>query len=162
LISEYTGTPPERVPLRVLPGGKPAIAGHSGLFFNLSHCGELALFAFADCEVGVDVERVGNHREMEGVAAHFFSSDEADAFRRLSGETQARFFCRTWVRKEAYVKATGEGFAIDPARLCVDDRYSVHDLPEIDGHLAAVVVASIIGTGEIQYRELQTRDFQTT
>jgi 4'-phosphopantetheinyl transferase len=160
LLGEYTDTDPARVSLCVLPGGKPALARKSGLFFNLSHCGELALFAFADCEVGVDVERVGLHREMAGVAAHFFSSDEAQAFRRLSGEAQARFFCRTWVRKEAYVKAKGDGFASDPARLRVDDGYSVHDLPEIDGHLAAVVVASIIGAGEIRIKELETSDFQ--
>jgi len=43
------------VPLCVLGGGKPAVADGYGLHFNVSHCGELALFAFADCEVGVDV-----------------------------------------------------------------------------------------------------------
>jgi 4'-phosphopantetheinyl transferase len=154
LLGEYTDTAPADVLLCVLPGGKPALARDSGLHFNLSHCGERALFAFADYEVGIDVERVGHHREMEGVAAHFFAPDEADAFRRLTGYDQARFFCRTWVRKEAYLKATGDAFGIDPARLCPDDRYSVHDLPEIDGHLAAVVAAAIIGAGEIQIREL--------
>lgn len=155
LLGEYTATAPEHVPLCVLPGGKPALARESGLFFNLSHCGELALFAFADHEVGIDVELVARHREMESVAAHFFSTDERDAFRRLAGNEKARFFCRTWVRKEAYVKATGDGFAIDPARLSVADRYSIRDLPEIDGHLAAVEVCGIIRTGEIQIRQLE-------
>lgn len=154
LLGDYTGTAPERVSLCVLEGGKPSLAGDTGLHFNVSHCGELALFAFADCEVGIDVERVAPHREMAGVATHFFSSDEAAAFRGLSGETQARFFCRTWVRKEAYLKATGDGFAIPPSSLTVDGRYSVHDLPEMENHLAAVVVASIIGTDEIRVRYL--------
>jgi 4'-phosphopantetheinyl transferase len=159
LLGEYTATAPQYVRLCVLPGGKPALARENGLHFNLSHCGELALFAFADREVGIDVERVVDHREMQAVAAHFFSSDEAAALRRLAGNERARFFCRTWVRKEAYLKATGDGFAIDPARLsiadlpanrvalenhngirCIDDRYSVHDLPEIDNHFAAVAV----------------------
>jgi len=154
LLSDYTDAAPERVPLCVLGGGKPAVADGYGLHFNVSHCGELALFAFADCEVGVDVERVAPHREMDGVAAQFFSCDEAAAFRRLSGETQARFFCRTWVRKEAYLKATGEGFAINPASSSLDERYSVHDLPEMENHLAAVAVASIIGSDQIQIRNL--------
>lgn len=155
LLGDYTDTAPERMTLRVLPSGKPALARESGLHFNVSHCGELGLFAFASCEVGIDVERVACCPEMEGVAAHFFSSDEADAFRRLAGNDQARFFCRTWVRKEAYLKATGDGLAIDPQRLTFDERYSVHDLPEIDDHLAAVGVAAIIGTGEIRIRQLQ-------
>jgi 4'-phosphopantetheinyl transferase len=109
---------------------------------------------------------------MEWVAAHFFSHGEAAAFRRLGGNEQARFFCRTWVRKEAYVKATGDGFAIDPARVTVADppandveledenglrrvdaRYSVHDLADVDDHLAAVAVAGLIGTGEIEIRQ---------
>ena len=157
LLGEYTNSAPNQVSLCVLPGGKPALRRETvtpGLHFNLSHCGEIALFAFADCEVGIDVEQIAPHREMEGVAAHFFSPGEAAVFRRLGGDEQARFFCRTWVRKEAYLKATGDGFAVDPSRVIVDDRYFVHDLADLDDHLAAVAVAGIIGTGEIEIRQV--------
>jgi 4'-phosphopantetheinyl transferase len=157
LLGDYTDLAPGRVPLCVLPSGKPALDREStsrGPHFNLSHCGEIALFAFADREVGIDVEEVARHREMERVAAHFFSPRESAAFRRLGGNEQARFFCRTWVRKEAYLKATGDGFAIDPSLVSVDDRFAVYDLPDMGDHLAAVAVAGIIGTGEIEIRQV--------
>jgi 4'-phosphopantetheinyl transferase len=176
LLGEYAVTAPQRVPLCVLPGGKPALGYESatrGLHFNLSHCGELALFAFADRDVGIDVERLARHSDMGRVAAHFFSPEEAVAFRRLVGIERARFFYRTWVRKEAYVKATGEGFALDPSRVSiatpagsgitlhdeagtqrVDAGYSVHDLRDVDDHVSAVAVARYSGAPAIHYREM--------
>ena len=163
LLGEYTSTYAERVPLCVLPGGKPALVRDGAvpeLHFNLSHCGELALFAFADREIGIDIERLASVTNMSRVAAHFFSPDEVGAFQRLAGLEQTRFFFRTWVRKEAYLKATGDGFAVDPARLrvadppasdvtfldeggtsCVETAYQVHDLPDIGDHVAALAIA---------------------
>lgn len=141
LLGELTATAPRAVPLCVLPGGKPALGGENaidGLHFNVSHCGDLALFVFADREVGIDVERVAPHGDMGRVAAHFFSADEKAAFERLAQAERARFFFRTWVRKEAYVKATGTGLALDPAKVSVAEGYSVHDLDDIGDYVAAV------------------------
>jgi 4'-phosphopantetheinyl transferase len=143
-LSDYTQTAPHRVPLRILPGGKPTldrecepIAPH----FNVSHCGELALFALADREVGIDVERLACHDDMHRVAAHFFSPEELLAFQRLNGAEQRYFYFRTWVRKEAYLKAAGSGLAIDPASVSVANGYEVHDLADIHGHVAAIALA---------------------
>ncbi len=145
LLGEYTGAAPRDVSLSVLPGGKPTLGREGaidGLHFNLSHCGDLALFVFADREVGIDVERIAPHGDMGRVAAHFFSADESASFERLAESERARFFFRTWVRKEAYAKATGVGLALDPAKLSVADGYSVHDLDDIGDHVAAVAVRS--------------------
>ena len=162
LLGDYTGKDPARVAITTLPGGKPVLACEDEtrpLNFNVSHCGELALFAFADREVGIDVERLAPTSDMEQVATHFFSSDELRAFRRLSGRERTRFFFRTWVRKEAYVKATGDGFAIDPAQISVasapaaivalqdgpridrvDGGYLLHDLADIGDYVAAIAL----------------------
>ncbi len=179
LLGEYTATAPNRVTLRLLPGGKPTLGREraaAGPHFNLSHCGDLALFAFADREIGIDVERLAHQSDMGQVAAHFFSPEEVLALRQLVGMERARFFFRTWVRKEAYVKATGAGFALDPAMVSVasppagsvtlqdrdgirrvDDRFAVHDLADIDDHLAAVAIAGFRGAPTIHYREWDTR-----
>jgi len=145
LLGDYTNTEPHRVALRVLPGGKPTLEreSESALHFNVSHCGDLALFAFADREVGIDVERIAQHTEMSRVAAHFFSPEEFLAFRQLAGAEQERFYFRTWVRKEAHLKATGSGLAVDPAKVSTADAYEVHDLDDIDDYVAAVAVNKV-------------------
>ena len=148
LLGDYTDTEPHRVALRVLPGGKPALEreSKSALHFNVSHCGDLALFAFADREVGIDVERMAPHAEMSRVATHFFSRDEASAFEQLTGIEQTRFYFRTWVRKEAYLKATGSGLAVDTATVVMGNGYAVHDLDDIEDHVAAVAVNKLISS----------------
>lgn len=168
LLGECTSTPPDRVVLGVLPGGKPVLAAGAYphcIHFNLSHCGDVALFAFADREVGIDVERLAPSDDMARVATHFFSSTETVRFNQLSGIEQTRFFFRTWVRKEAYLKATGDGFAIEPALLTVassttggvslqnadgtqitDGRYVVHDVDDVDEHVAAVAITAAYGS----------------
>jgi 4'-phosphopantetheinyl transferase len=148
LLGERTATAPRNVPLCVLPGGKPAFTRENaieGLHFNVSHSGDLALFVFADSEVGIDVERIAPHGDMGRVAAHFFSPDERAAFERLPEAERARFFFRTWVRKEAYLKATGAGLALDPAKVSVGHGYSVHDVDDIDDHVAAVALRTTVG-----------------
>lgn len=160
LLGNYTSTLPHLVPLNVLPGGKPTLepnSTHGPLEFNLSHCGDLALFAFADREVGIDVQRVEKLSDMSRIATHFFSPGEACALDRLDETAKAAFFFRTWVRKEAYLKARGDGLAIDPTTIRVgeaeansvavvsadgrtetDRRYEVRDLSDLVDHAAAI------------------------
>ena len=166
LLGDYTSTSPESVGLQVLPGGKPALTTDDGLHFNLSHSGELALFAFADREVGIDVERLSSNDDMARVATHFFSAHEAALFNQLTGSERTGFFFRTWVRKEAYLKAIGDGFAVEPSRLTIDTspagsvrienregtqvtdaRYLVHDLDDIDNHVAAIATTAADESG---------------
>ncbi len=169
VLAGYAGLEPHRVKFAVRPGGKPLLAGDGAsgaLHFNLSHSGELALCAVADREVGVDLEQLKHHDDMQRVAQHFFSAVEARTLEALSGMNRTHFFFRTWVRKEAYLKASGEGLAHDTARFTVhdrgagvtvhtsdgcraDDSYKVYDLPNIDDHFAALAIREV---PKIHYR----------
>jgi 4'-phosphopantetheinyl transferase len=97
------------------PHGKPALDGTStpvDLRFNLAHSGRLALYAVAlQVEVGIDVERVRAGVDFLGIAARFFSLREAAGLCRLSPELRTPAFVALWTRKEAAVKATGEGLS---------------------------------------------------
>jgi 4'-phosphopantetheinyl transferase len=163
VLAEYAGLEPHRVKFTVRPGGKPILAGDAvsgAVHFNLSHSGELALCAVADREVGVDLEQLEHHDDMQRVAQHFFSEVEARTLGTLSGMDRTHFFFRTWVRKEAYLKASGEGLARDTTRFTVhdrgagvtlhtadgwraDDSYNVYDLPDTGDHFAALAVREI-------------------
>jgi 4'-phosphopantetheinyl transferase len=80
--------------------------------FNVSHSDELALFAVAsDREVGIDVERVRPVTDPEQIADHFFSAPERTALRAVPPDRRLEAFFDCWTRKEAYVKARGDGLA---------------------------------------------------
>ena len=95
---------------------KPSLApgsASSGITFNISHSGGIALFAFArKREIGVDVEQVRCDFEVEAIASRFFSSHEQEQLRSLPEEKKFESFFRCWTRKEAYIKATGDGLSL--------------------------------------------------
>lgn len=116
ILSLYVGQPPRLLQFGYNPFGKPELAGATGetrLRFNLSHAAGLALFAVAaGREVGVDIEYVRESVPCEDLAAKFFSRREADALMALPAADRTRAFFECWARKEAYIKARGEGLSL--------------------------------------------------
>jgi len=94
---------------------KPSLSGaHAGkIEFNVSHSGNVALLAFARGRaLGIDVEQVREQADREAIARRFFSDHEQRELASLApGERCAGFF-RCWTRKEAYIKATGDGLSL--------------------------------------------------
>jgi 4'-phosphopantetheinyl transferase len=84
---------------------------HEGLRFNVSHSHEWALIALArDRDVGVDVEHYRPLRhELFEIATRFFAPVEVEALRAMEPAEQEAAFFRIWSRKEAYIKAIGQG-----------------------------------------------------
>ncbi len=116
VLARYMGTPAGDLRFCTNAHGKPALIPGSGaqdLRFNLSHSHGLALFAFAlGREVGVDLEYVRPSGTDDRVAERFFSAREVMALRTLPKSAQAEAFFHCWTRKEAYIKARGEGLSI--------------------------------------------------
>ena len=98
--------------------GKPLLRAPlhgAALRFSLTHSGSLALVAVTrGREVGVDIEHVRPVKDVLGVAASFFSPKERDALARIAQDYRLRAFLATWVLKEAYLKACGEGLLRSP------------------------------------------------
>jgi 4'-phosphopantetheinyl transferase len=121
LLGERLDVPPESIELVHGREGKPALAerfARSGWRFNLSHCEELAVYAFSRTgEVGVDVEAVHAIAEADAIAARVFSRREHDAYRAAAPSERPLAFFRGWTRKEAFVKALGDGLAAPLERL---------------------------------------------
>ena len=101
--------------------GKPSLAPGSGageLDFNLSHSSELALLAVTrKGELGVDVERLRPMPDGEAIAERFFSRPEREVLRGVPAEQKDQAFFLCWTRKEAYVKATGDGLSMPLSRF---------------------------------------------
>jgi 4'-phosphopantetheinyl transferase len=116
LLGGYLGVAPREVAFSYGPRGKPFLAGPaataSGLSFNLSNSHELALVGFLrGPEIGVDVEFLKPMPDLEQIAERFFSESERVALRRLPAPQKPEGFFNCWTRKEAYLKAVGEGLA---------------------------------------------------
>jgi 4'-phosphopantetheinyl transferase len=95
---------------------KPSLGAdylHSGVMFNISHSGGIALLAFTHRrEIGVDVEQIRRDSDLEAIARRFFSPHEQKQLADLPAEEKVDAFFRCWTRKEAYIKATGDGLSL--------------------------------------------------
>jgi 4'-phosphopantetheinyl transferase len=121
ILASYLRAAPERVRFTYTSYGKPGLADTSiDLKFNVSHSHEVALYAFArGCEVGMDVEYVREGVAGIDIAKQFFSEQEVDALRLLPPEARTLAFFNCWTRKEAYIKARGEGLSHPLERFAV-------------------------------------------
>jgi 4'-phosphopantetheinyl transferase len=161
ILGRYLGLSPERLRFRYGPWGKPELAAKLGcerLTFNLSHSRDLALYAVSRKKrVGIDLEHVRPIPEFRQLVERYFSSSEKAVFRALSPDGQMGAFFRGWTRKEAYIKARGQGFALaldrfdvsiapgEPARVLTvggdsgeASRWSVCELLPAGGYVAAL------------------------
>jgi 4'-phosphopantetheinyl transferase len=116
ILALYLDIEPGQLRFCYNPYGKPALSTQSGgqdLQFNLSHSHGLALFAVGrHREVGIDIERIVPDLAGEQIAERFFSPGEVARLRALSKELQLAAFFSCWTRKEAYIKARGEGLSL--------------------------------------------------
>jgi 4'-phosphopantetheinyl transferase len=178
ILGRYLGIPARRVAFTYGAAGKPALAPElagSGLYFNLAHSEDLALMALTrDAAIGVDVEQIRVLEDFDELVARFFSAREHAAFDRLKPEEKPSAFFNLWTRKEAWLKATGEGIAHSLNRVEVTflpgepagllslpaDRneaseWELHDLMPASGFAAALATAK---TGvQLECRECVAR-----
>ena len=159
LLAAYGGGDPAGVTFTESKFGKPALADSKGLQFNMAHSGDVVMYAMtANRVVGVDVEAARPNVDFLEVSGQFAPEEHA-VIRAAEGADRVAAFYRCWARKEAYLKARGEGlgyplnaFAVTvapglPPRLewASDDaaaasRWTMFDVSPGSGYAGAVVV----------------------
>ncbi len=115
LLGRYLDSDASSLRFSVGANGKPALLREPArvddtkfrLCFNLSHSGDLALYAFAETQVGVDVEVSRPGIDATALAERVFGRDEGKRLRGLPESARAREFLRAWVRHEASLKCYG-------------------------------------------------------
>jgi 4'-phosphopantetheinyl transferase len=111
LLGGYLHRPPRQIIFSENEYGKPALINGKRIVFNVSHSHGLVLLAFAkNCAVGIDVERIEKLR-YGSVAERFFARREVETLFSLPEGDQLQAFYLCWTRKEALVKAVGEGLS---------------------------------------------------
>jgi 4'-phosphopantetheinyl transferase len=110
ILSRYLGIPGDTVRFRYGEMGKPFLETPTDLQFNVSHSGDLFVCAVSSgMIIGVDVEEIRPIDDMTAIASHFFSPAEQRHLASLAEADRTHAFYECWTRKEAVIKATGEG-----------------------------------------------------
>ena len=169
ILGRYLGRDPRALRFCSNPYGKPSLAPESGgdapLSFNVTHAGALALYAVTrNRAIGIDLEDIRVDVECDSIAEHFFSPLERRMLRAVPPAMRPEAFFRCWTRKEAYIKARGEGLSMpldqfdvslapgEPAVLLdarpdssEHNRWSLQDLDAAAGFAAALAMEGQAG-----------------
>jgi 4'-phosphopantetheinyl transferase len=164
ILADYLAIAPSEIRFEYLTSGKPQLAADQNpraLQFNVSHSADIALIAVSSKRLGVDVEKIRGDVDVDALAERFFSLRERAGLRSLPDHLRVPGFFACWTRKEAFLKATGDGlffpledFSVtthpDHAPELEEIRgnmeagklWSLSDLHVIDGYRAAVALDS--------------------
>jgi len=165
ILARYIDRAPSQIEFCYSQSGKPELApgcDAKALRFNLSHSQGLALYAITrDHEIGVDLEGVRADFAWEEIASRYFAPGEVEALQLVPASSRAEAFFNCWTRKEALVKARGEGLSLpldqfevslapgEPARLLRTtgdpqeaEHWSICGLQPAAGYVAAVALRS--------------------
>lgn len=168
ILGQYLGVAPAAVSLARADNGKPFVAGAS-LEFSLSHSGRLAVCAVgAGGPLGVDIECLRPVADANGIVRQMFDAGEVAEYEAHRGHARVEAFFSAWTRKEAFLKATGEGLLrpLDsfqvrvsptrpPALLRVDGdegapaRWSMHAFSPAPGFAGALAFEGVLTSVEM-------------
>jgi 4'-phosphopantetheinyl transferase len=163
ILGRYLNSPPEKIKFEYHAHGKPSLPDRLlplEIRFNLSHSEDMALLAVTqNREVGIDIESLRRNLDAGNLANQFFSPAERAELEALPSDRKLASFFSGWTRKEAYLKARGEGmtYPLDQFTVSMDcdkpaelldvkddprelSRWSLHTLAPAPGYIGALVV----------------------
>ncbi len=161
ILAEYTGESPTDITFEYGEHGKPTLANNQEtLYFNVSHSEEMAIYAInKTCELGVDIEHIKREVDLISVAERYFTENESQKILFQQGFDQTISFFNCWTRKEAILKALGQGLSFplkdceitvlpnEPAQVIQVEghsdaakQWSIHSFTPAENFIVAVVV----------------------
>ena len=121
ILGSYLNKPPGKICFEYSFHGKPLLAhnrGDGNICFNLSHSGAFALYAVTRRKkIGIDIESIRDDVSIGQVAQQFFSKNEISSLETIDINKRPGLFFQYWTRKEAFLKARGEGISF-PMEQC--------------------------------------------
>jgi len=166
LLASYLAVPASEIRFQYSASGKPQVIGEQNpraLAFNVSHSGNLALIAVGSkFRLGVDVEEIRDDADTTKLAERFFSLRERAGLQALPNLLRVPGFFACWTRKEAFLKATGDGLSFPLSDFSVSTdpdldpvveeirgnrespkQWFLADLSVADGYRATVAVETV-------------------
>jgi 4'-phosphopantetheinyl transferase len=130
VLATYMDCRPEQLEFGYTNTRRPFLLGHDQMQFNISHSGSRVLIGVTrKHDIGVDVEKMHAGFEVSDIARRFFSAAERAVIEGLPIEQRFQAFFDCWTRKEAFLKATGDGLFRDLDSF--DVSVSPNELPQL-------------------------------
>lgn len=179
ILAGYLNVAPEKITFFYATNGKPELArgfNESGLQFNLSHSRDRALLGVvSNACIGVDIEFINPEFASDNaIAQRFFAPGEVTRLQKMPATERPSAFFSCWTRKEAYIKAVGQGLSlpldsfevafgqgVQPGLLRAGTspeeaaRWSMYSIPAAEGYAAAILVEG--KDHKLEYREWDWR-----
>lgn len=138
LLGTYLKLAPQSLNFSYSAFGKPFLKEHPSLQFNLSHSNQMTLIAITlNYAVGIDIESMHRICDMDLIAQRYFSAREYEILKNLSNTEKTQTFYNGWTRKEAFLKAHGQGlsYSLDKVEVTMHPNETVkflalHDAQE--------------------------------
>jgi 4'-phosphopantetheinyl transferase len=143
VLSRYSQARPEEIRFNYSRYGKPYLDGSNPdqIAFNLTHSENICLIAVTHgSALGIDVERVKSFENYESLVSEACSSEESATIRSVDSRSRAETFLQIWTRKEAHMKALGQGLSGDFRNSAPGAQWTFHTFSPGDGYIATAAV----------------------
>jgi 4'-phosphopantetheinyl transferase len=127
-LAEKTGNYTNEISIEKSEKGKPYLIENQNHYFNISHSGKWVVVAFANEDVGVDIEKIRpiNYR----IAKRFYSKTEFAKLDKKKGQEKLEYFFDLWTLKESYLKLLGKGLTKSLSSFTIqksENKFSLKD-----------------------------------
>ncbi len=110
LLSHFSGVGEKEIAFDCGKNGKLFLSSDPDLQFNLSHAGEAFVIGLTrGREIGIDMEHLDRSLNISKLEAYLFTTEELQQFHNMEHSYRQEAFINSWTRKEAILKATGDG-----------------------------------------------------
>lgn len=132
ILSKYTNQLPQKIEFDYGIDGKPKLKKDFYCNFNISHSDDhAALIVHDSAEVGIDIEHIKPINCLSTMVGNCLTSYELNDWHKLKEDEKLSGFYRHWVRKEAFLKASGHGLTISMNEVSFNKNSMLSDAPEI-------------------------------
>lgn len=123
ILGHYLSQSPETIEFAYTDRGRPYFPGDEAMCFSITHARDLVAVALtANARVGIDIEHMERKLNLKELAERILSAKDFCKFEALPESEKVAAFFRVWTRKEAYLKATGEGITDALKKISVSMR----------------------------------------
>jgi 4'-phosphopantetheinyl transferase len=144
ILGRHLEIEPRTIEFKFGTNGKPCISGYSRkMFFNLSHSSDVSLLAFdPGNEIGADVEKIDERFDYKPIVKRWFTTEEIKYLGQSKEISRTRFY-ELWTRKEAYLKAIGEGITKNLSTDMLENKINNHSLAGNEGQKGDFIIESM-------------------